>query len=150
MAANKFAKIFANYTGKKEEIIPILQSIQKEQGYLSRDAMLAVAKFTKVSESEIYGVATFYAQFRFTPMGKKRIMICRGTACHVKGAPRILEEFENQLGIKDGETTKDGEYSLETVACIGCCGLAPCAMVEEQVEAKLTPKKVQELFAKDN
>jgi len=150
MAGTEFDKIFTNYVGKKEEIIPILQDIQKEQGYLSRDAMLAVSKFTHVSESEVYGIATFYAQFRFTPTGKKRIMICRGTACHVKGAPRILEEFENQLGIKDGETTKDGEYSLETVACIGCCGLAPCAMVENQVEAKLTPKKVKALFDNNN
>jgi len=93
-------------------------------------------------------VATFYAQFRFTPIGRTHIMACRGTACHVRGAPRILEAIEKQLGIKEGETTEDLEYSLETVACIGACGLSPCIMVNKKVEAKMTPKKVTESFRK--
>jgi NADH-quinone oxidoreductase subunit E len=140
-----FAQIFAPFQGKKEELIPILQQVQTKFGYLSREAMLAVAKFTRIAESEVYGVATFYAQFRFTPIGKKHVMVCRGTACHVRGAPQVLEEFTKQLHIQEGETSKDGKYSLETVACIGCCGLAPCAMVEDKVEAKLTKDKVKKL-----
>jgi NADH-quinone oxidoreductase subunit E len=101
-----------------------------------------------VPESEIYGVATFYAQFRFTPRGKIHSMVCQGTACHVNGAPRILEEAETVLGIKAGETTDDLEYSLETVACIGACSLAPAMMVDGKVEAKLDAKKVREIFTR--
>ena len=111
--------------------------------------MSAIARFAGIPESRVYAVATFYAQFRFTPIGKKHVLVCRGTACHVQGAPRILDELERQLGIKEGETTADMEYSLESVACIGACGLSPCIMIDKKVEAKLTPKKVAELFAKD-
>jgi NADH-quinone oxidoreductase subunit E len=140
--------IFSSYQGKEDELIPVLQRVQGEFGYLSDDAMLAIARFTGVPESRVYGVATFYAQFRFTPIGKTHVMVCRGTACHVQGAPRILLAIEDELGIKEGETTEDLEYSLETVACIGACGLSPCIMTNNKVEAKLTPKKVARLFAK--
>jgi len=143
----RLSSIFASYQGKREEIIPILQRVQEEFGYLSEDAMLAIAEFTRVPESHVYAIATFYAQFRFTPIGKKHIMVCRGTACHVRGAPRILETIERHLGIQEGQTTEDQEYSLETVACIGACGLSPCIMVNKKVEAKLTPKKVKELLS---
>ncbi len=144
----RLSSIFSSYEGKREEIIPILQQVQEEFGYLSEDAMLAIAGFTGVPESHVYAIATFYAQFRFTPIGRKHVMVCRGTACHVRGAPRILETVERHLGIKEGETTEDREYSLETVACIGACGLSPCIMVNKKVEAKLTPKKVTELLSK--
>ncbi len=142
--------IFSKYQGKQEEIIPILQDVQSNQGFLSDDSMKAIAKFTGVPASSVYAVATFYAQFRFTPQGKKHIMVCRGTACHVNGAPRVLEEIEEQLGIVEGETSEDLEYSLETVACIGACSLAPCIMINKEVEAKINKKKVAELFRKDN
>ena len=99
-------------------------------------------------ESHVYGVATFYAQFRFTPIGKKHITVCRGTACYVSGASRIVDEIEKHLGIKEGQTTEDMEYSLETVACIGACGLSPCIMINNKVEAKMTPRKIRELLAK--
>lgn len=89
-----------------------------------------------------------FVQFRFSAIGRKHIMACRGTACHVRGAPRIVDEIKNILNIEEGEATADGEYSLETVACIGCCGLAPCIMINGEVKAKLTPKKIAELFAK--
>jgi NADH-quinone oxidoreductase subunit E len=108
--------------------------------------MRAIARFTGVPTSQVYGVATFYAQFRFTPRGKKHCMVCRGTACHVNGAHRVLEEIEDTIGIKEGETSEDLEYSLETVACIGACSLAPAMMINSAVEAKLDPKKVRELF----
>ncbi len=140
--------IFAPYEGKESELIPILQQTQAEFGYLPEESMQEIAEFTHVPESRAYAVATFYAQFRFTPIGRNHVMVCRGTSCHVRGAPRIREDVEKQLGIKEGETTSDLEYSLETVACIGCCGLSPCIMVNGKVYAKMTPRKVAELFAK--
>lgn len=143
----RLSAILAPYKGRKDKLIPILQQVQGEYGYLPEEAMAAIAKVTGLPESRVYAVASFYAQFRFTPMGKHKVMACRGTACHVQGAKRILEETERQLGIQEGETTEDLEYTLETVACIGCCALAPCVMIDEEVKAKLTPKKVTELFA---
>ena len=140
--------LFSSYKGTRDELIPILQDTQAKFGYLSEESMLAIARFTGVPESGVYAVATFYAQFRFAPIGRNHIMVCRGTACHVRGAPRILEELEHQLRIKEGETSDDLEYSLETVACIGACGLSPCIMTNKKVEAKLTPKKVAKLFGK--
>ena len=140
--------ILTNFRGKKDDIIPLLQSVQEEYGYISEDAMLDIARFIRVPESKIYGVATFYAQFRFTPVGKNRILVCRGTACHVKGAAEILEQIQRELDINVGETTSDRKYSLETVACIGCCSLAPCIMVNKKVEANMTPQKVSKLFKK--
>ena len=140
--------VFSSFEGKKDELIPVLQKVQEELGYLPEEAMLEIAQFTGVPESRVYAVATFYAQFRFTPIGKNHVLVCRGTACHVRGAPRVLEEVEKRLGIKEGETSSDMEYTLETVACIGCCGLSPCIMINRDVEAKMTPKKVADLFPK--
>lgn len=138
--------IFSRYKGKREEIIPILQDVQEQFSYLPDDAMEEISNFTRIPDSSIYAIATFYAQFRFSPRGRKHVMVCRGTACHVNGAPRILEEVETQLGIKEGETSEDLEYSLETVACIGACSLAPTVMIDKDVETKLTIKKVANLF----
>ncbi len=143
---NNFDDIFSRFEGRKDELIPLLQSVQEENGYLSPEIIKAIARFTNVAVSQVYGVATFYAQFRFKPRGETHIMVCRGTACHVKGAPRILEEIENQLGVKEGETSFDLKYSIESVACIGACSLAPCIMVNGKVEANLTPKKIGKLF----
>lgn len=139
--------ILGSFSNKKNDLIPVLQKIQDEFGYLSEEAMLFVAKALKIPESSVHGVATFYAQFRFTPKGRNHIMLCRGTACHVKGAPRILEEIENQLLIKEGTTSHDLEYSIESVACIGACSLAPCITINDKVEAALTPQKIEKLFS---
>ena len=140
--------LFKGFAGKKEELIPLLQRVQTINGFLSEETMALISKFTGVPSGKVYGVATFYAQFRFRPVGKNHIMLCRGTACHVKGAKRILEEIESQLDIKEGETSDDLEHSLESVACIGACSLAPCIMVNQKVEADLTPQKIQSLFPK--
>jgi len=145
----RLLKVFEEFKGTKEELISILQKVQERYGYIPEDVMLEVSRFTKVPESTVFGVATFYAQFRFTPIGENIIMVCRGTACHVKGSPQILEEIERALGITEGETTPDGKYSLETVACIGCCSLAPCIMINKKVHANLTPQKVAKLFKGD-
>ena len=144
----RLSAILSAYQGKKDELIPILQKVQGDYGYLPEPEMRQIARFIKLPESRVYGVATFYAQFRFTPMGRNRVMVCRGTACHVKGAQRILEEVEKHLGIREGETTPDLEYSLDTVACIGACSLSPCIMINREVQARLTPKKVEQLYGK--
>jgi NADH-quinone oxidoreductase subunit E len=142
-------KIFTGFEGKSEEIIPLLQAAQAEFGYLPDTVMAEIAKFVKVPQSQVYGVATFYAQFRFSPIGRQHVLVCRGTACHVQGATKILEEIKNHLNIAEGAATSDGEYSLETVGCIGCCSLAPCIMVNGKVVAKVTPKKVPHLLPKE-
>ncbi len=140
--------ILSSFEGKPEDIIPMLQRVQEEFGYLSEHSMLEIARFTRSPQSRVYAIATFYAQFRFTPIGKKHVMVCRGTACYVKGATRIQEMVENHLGITEGETTPDMEFSLETVACIGACGLSPCIMINKKVEAKVTPERLTELLGK--
>ena len=145
---NKLLDIFSRFEGDKDELIPILQTVQDEFGYLPNDTMAKIAKFTGASESNVFGVASFYAQFRLTPTGKNRITVCRGTACHVRGAPQILEEVERHLGIKEGESTPDMEYSLETVACIGCCALAPVITINDEVYGKLSLKDVAKILPK--
>jgi NADH-quinone oxidoreductase subunit E len=145
---NTLDAVFADFEGGKHELIPVLQKVQEELGYLPREAMEAIARFLSLAESRVFAVATFYAQFRFSPIGRTRVMVCRGTACHVRGAPRILDALKDQFGIDEGETTEDRAYTLETVACIGACGLSPCIMVGKKVEAKLTPQKVADLFPK--
>ncbi len=144
----ELSRVLDTFRGEEEELIPILQDIQERFGYLPKEAMFDVSKFLGVPESRVYAVASFYAQFRFKPMGKNTVSVCRGTACHVKGAPRILDEFKRELGIDENETTEDQKYTLETVACLGCCALAPCATINDEVAANLTPKKVKSLFKK--
>jgi NADH-quinone oxidoreductase subunit E len=140
--------VFAAYEGRRDELIPLLQDVQAECGYLSDEAMLEIARFTGISEGQVYAVATFYAQFRFTPIGRNHVMVCRGTACHVRGATRILEEIQRHLGIDEGETSEDLEYTLETVACIGACGLSPCITINKEVKAKVTPRKIFKMLKK--
>jgi NADH:ubiquinone oxidoreductase subunit E len=137
--------IFLNYEGKRENVIPILQKVQEEYTYLPDELMAEIAKYTRVPASDIYGVATFYAQFRFTPTGENLITVCRGTACHVRGAPRILEEITDRLELDGEGTTEDQKYTVETVACVGCCALAPVMTINEEVHGDLTKQKVRKL-----
>ena len=127
-------------------LIPILQSIQEKHSFLASTAMEMVARHLNITPSEVYGVATFYNQFRFHPPGKNQIKVCLGTACHVAGGDIILENFERKLGIKDGETTADREYSIERVACVGCCALAPVAVINDNVQGYMQPSKVEGIF----
>ena len=138
--------ILSSHEARKGELIPILQHVQAEYGYLPQETMLEVARFTRMPEGRVYGVASFYAQFRFAPVGRNMVMVCRGTACHVRGAPRILQEMENRLGIKVDETTPDLEYTLETVACIGACCLAPVVKVGAEVHGKLQASGVAKIL----
>ena len=144
--AESLDQVLSAYEGKENELIPVLQAAQATFGYLPEQVMLEIAEFIGVPESRVYSVATFYTQFRFTPIGRHHVMVCRGTACHVRGAPRILAEVEKHLGIKEGETTPDMEYSLETVACIGVCALAPNMMVGNRVHGRMNPKMVGQLL----
>ena len=139
--------VFSQHTvGKKDDLIPILQEAQKEFRYLPIEVMREIARFLHIPESAVYGVSTFYAQFKLTPLGKKVVRICRGTACHVRGAGKVLSEMEKQLGIKAGETTDDLEYTLETVACIGACALAPTMTIDSETYGKMSAKKVAEVL----
>ena len=137
--------IFSDYEGKRENVIPILQKVQEEYTYLPEHLMAEIADYTRVPASDIYGVATFYAQFRFTPTGENIISVCRGTACHVRGAPRIFEEVTDQLNLEGEGTTEDQKFTVETVACVGCCALAPVLTINEEVHGDLTKQKVKKL-----
>lgn len=141
--------VLTQYKGEKNDLIPILQEAQEKFGYLPRDVMEGIARFLRLPASIVFGVSTFYAQFKFVPMGKKVVRVCRGTACHVRGADKILQEFERKLCIKPGETTEDREYTLETVACIGACALAPTLTVNKDVKGKMTTQRVREMLDKD-
>jgi len=138
----------SRYSGESGDLIPILQEAQEMFGYLPKEVMQKIAKFLRLPESTVYGVSTFYAQFKFAPTGKRLIKVCRGTACHVRGGARILREVEKQLGIKPGETTSDMEYSLETIACFGSCALAPVMVIDKNVYGRMTTTKAGQILAK--
>ena len=142
----QLSEILSHYTGQRDELIPILQEAQERFGYLPDEVMSGIAKFLRLSESTVFGVATFYAQFKFTPTGKRIVKVCRGTACHVRGGARILREVEKRLGIKPGETTSDFEYTLETIACFGSCALAPVTVVNKNVYGRMTATKVRQIL----
>ena len=146
-AEEKLKEIFSHYIGREDELINILQEAQEAFRYLPGDVMQAIARFLKMSDTTVYSVATFYALFKLKPSGKKIVRVCRGTACHVRGGARILREIEKTLGIKAGQTTPDMEYTLETVACIGACALAPNITIEKETVGLLTSKKVAEVFS---
>ena len=141
--------ITANITSFRKErtsLIPILQMIQQRHKYIALKVIKIVSEYLEIGTCEVYGVATFYNQFRFHPPGRHPIKVCLGTACHVRGGDIILENFERKLGILDGETTSDREFSLERVACVGCCALAPVAVVDENVYGHMAPSKVEGLI----
>ncbi|MFH1487116.1 MAG: NADH-quinone oxidoreductase subunit NuoE [Chloroflexota bacterium] len=142
----ELAEILTRYEGQRGAIIPILQSAQEKLGYISEPVIREIAKSIRITANEIFGILTFYAQFRTTPSGKIVVRVCRGTACHVKGAAKVLEEVESMLGIKAGESTADLEYTLETVACIGACALAPTIVIGKDTYGQMTAKKVAEVF----
>ena len=143
---DKMKALFSQHHGEKQELIPILQETQEQFHYLPAAAMREIARFLHMPESTVYGVSTFYAQFKLTPLGRKIIRVCRGTACHVRGASKVLSELESRLGIKAGETTDDLEYTLETVACIGACALAPTMTIDDETYGKMTANKVAEVL----
>jgi len=139
-------EIIENYKGDSSAIIPILQDLQDQIGYIPREGLAYLAEKLEVSPAKIYGIVTFYAQFRLQPMGKYIIMLCEGTACHVNGAKLISAAITDELSIRGGETTPDGLFTLEKVACIGCCSLSPVMVISGETYAKLTPEATRKII----
>lgn len=142
----RLKNILSVFEGKKGALISILQRVQEEFGYLPEETLAGVADFLRVPASQVFSVASFYAHFYLTRRGDSLIRVCQGTACHVRGARDILETAQHCLGIKTGQTTEDYRYSLERVACVGSCAMAPVVMIDGDVHAKMTPSKMPELL----
>lgn len=140
---SKVAGIVAPWKDKKGGLIPVLQAAQTTFGYLPPEAVQAISDEMLIPLAEIYGVATFYAQFHLKPRGRHIVRVCRGTACHVRGSLKILEKLKEKLGVGENETTDDLRYTLEPVACLGACGLAPVMMVNDQTFGRLTPDMLE-------
>ena len=138
--------VLAHYADVKGSLITILQKTQEIYGYIPIDAVYHIAERTGLTPAKILGVATFYSQFRFQAVGKYLIMICKGTACYVNGAERIIEAVQEELGIGDNQTTEDGLFSLSLVSCLGCCSLAPVMMINEDTYGSLTPDKTKKIL----
>ena len=138
-------EVIASYPPNREHLISILQEVQAEYGYLSKDSINRISGYLKLPSSKVFGVATFYNQFKLNPPGRIQVQVCRGTACHVKGSLNLLESLQTLLGIEVGETTRDGLFSLETVACLGCCSIAPAMMVNGKFFGRLDKKTIEEL-----
>lgn len=143
-----FEKILNHWKSQKGNVIPLLQKTQELKGYLDREDMEAIAEVTGKSPAEIYGVATFYAQFRFQPPGKHTLKVCHGTACHVNGADSLDLALRTELGIEPGQSTEDGLFTVERVACLGCCSLAPVVMLDQEVHGRLTGDKLKKIVRK--
>jgi NADH-quinone oxidoreductase subunit E len=137
--------VIEHYKGKTGSLIPLLQGAQNAYGYIPKEVFDKISLETGLKKNDLYGVATFYAQFRLQPVGKVIVRVCHGTACHVQNATAITEDLQNFLNIKDGETTEDRMFTLESVACLGCCSLAPCMMIADETYGKLTGKKAVDI-----
>jgi NADH-quinone oxidoreductase subunit E len=133
---------------ERPHAIALLQAVQDRLGFLPLEAIEAIGQRLDMPKASVYGVATFYNQFRFTPPGKRHVRVCMGTACHIKGAQAILNEWERKLGIADGEVTEDRSYSLERVACVGCCALAPVSVIGDRVQGNMTPASIDDLLTR--
>jgi len=143
-ASQTITEILGHYRKEGKNLIPLLQEVQTRLGYLPKEALQEIAGFLEIPAVEVWGVATFYNQFRFVPLGKYHTVVCMGTACHLAGGRLILDALERELDIKVGETAEDGNFSLERVACIGCCMLAPVIVIKDRIHPKMTPFKVEE------
>jgi len=142
----KIESILQKYSRGQDELIPILQGVQKEFGYVSSESVKKISRYLHISENQIYGVSSFYAQFRFTPPGRHSIKACLGTACHVRGGATLLEMLERGLEISCGETTPDRRFDLERVACLGCCALSPVVQIDKDIYSRMTVNKLTELL----
>jgi len=143
----KLDEIIAKFKNENGPLIPVLQHAQEVYGYLPADVLKHISKGLRLPLARIYGVVTFYAQFRLTPSGRNVINVCLGTACHVRGGAKVVETLEKELKIKDGETTEDRRFTLEVVACIGACGLAPVISINNEVHGRLVPESIKGILA---
>ncbi len=138
-------KIIESFKDRKGAIIPALQAVQEAQGYISPESLVTIEDVLGISRNEAYGVATFYSQFRFSKPGEHEVKVCLGTACHVKGGAAIMDIIEDDLGVKAGGTTPDGKFTLERVACMGCCAVAPVIVVDDEIHGKMAPGTAKEI-----
>ena len=148
MSTTRYDEAMRHYPPARDSLIPILQSVQEQDGYISKDSIYAISDYLGLPESKIFGVATFYNQFRMHAPGRHQIQICRGTACHVKGSLNLLDALTAALGIEVGQTTKDGMFTLETVACLGGCSIAPVITANGKFFGRLDKKRLEELVEK--
>jgi NADH-quinone oxidoreductase subunit E len=146
MSSIPFSSVVSDFQGAPADLIPVLQKVQSAYGYLSPDSIRRIARWLKISENEIYGVATFFAQFRFTLPGEHAIKVCLGTACHVRGGEQILAVLQRRLEVNPGQTTGDGKYQLDRVACLGCCALAPVLAIDDRIYGQTSVLKVQRIL----
>lgn len=143
-------EVFDKYRDVSGAIIPVLQEAQDIYGYLPKEVLEQISEELKIPLSKVYGITTFYAQFHLTPRGRNIVRVCLGTACHVRGGAQVLEKLQEELQIDDGETTEDLSFTLESVACIGACGLAPVIMINDDTHGKLAPDKIKEILSAYN
>ncbi len=143
---DELSDIFAAFSQERKYLIPVLQKVQEKLGYLPEEAISEVAQFLRLSSNEVYGVASFYAQFRFERQGEHGIKVCLGTACHVRGGRRIMDTVKHEIGLQPGETSEDYKFSLERVACFGSCALAPVMVVDKTVYGRMTTPKARQVL----
>ena len=148
MTSKDHINTFSEFKGEEGDLIPILQRIQEKLGYISKEAVRRVSRFLKISENQIYGVASFYSQFRFTEPGRNSIKVCMGTACHVRGGKILGEAVERELDISPGQTTEDKRFDLQRVACLGCCALAPVVQINDDIYSQMTVIRLKEILDK--
>jgi NADH-quinone oxidoreductase subunit E len=141
-----YVDVFSGFKGEEEDLIPILQRVQEKFGYLSEEAVKQISRFLKISENQIFGVASFYSQFRFYPPGRNSIKVCLGTACHVRGGQILCEAVQRELDVSPGETTQDQRFDLQRVACLGCCALAPVIQVNDDIHSRMTVIRLKEIL----
>lgn len=147
MTTSEYQDVFSGFRGTPGDLIPILQSLQQKQGYISQEAVREISRFLKVTENHIFGVASFYSQFRFTPPGRHSIKVCLGTACHVRGGQILLQTLERELAITTGQTTPDRRFDLQRVACLGCCALAPVVAVDNDIYSRVTVVRLTKMLS---
>ena len=150
MKEKDYYDIFSKFKGVENDLIPLLVRIQEKEGYVSEEAVRYVSAFLKMSENQIYGVASFYPKFRFNPPGKKSIKVCMGTACHVRGGLFLSEAVGWKLGVSIGQTTEDKKFDFQRAGCLGCCTLAPVVKINEDVHSRMSVTRLKEILEKDD
>ena len=148
MASETLSRGFAGVHGEPGDLIPLLQKVQEKDGYLSENGLREIADFLRISENQVFGVASFYSQFRFMPPGRHSIKVCLGTACHVRSGQILAEAVSRELDLLPGETTADGRFDLQRVACLGCCALAPVVQVDNDIHSRVTVIRLKGILAK--
>ncbi len=146
MTNKDYVSIFSGFKGEEGDLIPLLQRIQEKSGYISEGSIAHISRFLRISENQIFGVASFYSQFRFTPPGRNSIKVCMGTACHVRGGQILCEAVQRELDISPGQTTKDRRFDFQRVACLGCCALAPVVQINDDIHSRMTVVRLKEIL----